>query len=122
MLLMNIFVTPIYLTSPYVGMPAEVARSQVMEMLPKILLPFNFAKALLNSAVAMLLYKPLSRALKKAKYALTAKRVAVKSVDDEEFTQSAAVDPVAFNKNSVIILSVGVVALAVAVVILLVIS
>ena len=124
MLLLNIFVTPIYLTSPYVGMPAEVARTQVMEMLPKILLPFNFAKALLNSAVAMLLYKPLSRALKKAKYALVARRPMDKSVDDGVSTvpQSTAADPVAFNKNTAIILSVGFAALAVAVVILLVIS
>ena len=123
MLLLNIFVTPFYLV--YIGVPSkEIADTQVRELLPKILLPFNFAKALMNSAVAMLLYKPLSRALKKAKYALVARRPMDKSVDDGVSTvpQSTAADPVAFNKNTAIILSVGFAALAVAVVILLVIS
>ena len=116
MLLLNIFVTPIYLVQ-YMGMPDDVARSEVMEMLPNILLPFNFAKALMNSAVAMLLYKPLSKALKKAKLAVLAKKN-----PDNAVGSATAIDPNRFNKNTVIILAAGIVTLAVAVVIMVVIS
>ncbi len=65
MLLMNIFVTPWYLVS-FFGMPIEIAKGQVGELLPAIIFPFNFAKALLNSSVIMLIYKPLTAALSKA--------------------------------------------------------
>jgi hypothetical protein len=57
MLLLNMYITPLYF-----GMP----RSSVVEMIPKILLPFNFAKALLNSSLALLLYKPIITALRRA--------------------------------------------------------
>lgn len=84
MLLLNIFVTPIYLKS--VGVPIDTAG--VIDMIPKILLPFNFAKTLLNSALAMLIYKPMSLALRRIK--LAQGKMGAK-----------------FNKNSVIILIVG---------------
>ena len=58
MLGMNIFVTPFYM-----GVP----RSMVIEMIPSVFLPFNLAKALMNSAIAMLLYKPVITALRRAK-------------------------------------------------------
>ena len=58
MLALNIFVTPFYMGAP---------RSAVIELIPTMLLPFNLAKALMNSAIAMLLYKPLITALRKAK-------------------------------------------------------
>lgn len=64
MLLMNLFVTPWYLV--YIGLPLEVARGEVARLLPYVIAPFNFAKALLNSSIIMLLYKPLSAALSKA--------------------------------------------------------
>jgi riboflavin transporter FmnP len=64
MLLMNLFVTPWYLV--YIGLPLEVARGEVARLLPFVIAPFNFSKALLNSSVIMLLYKPLSAALSKA--------------------------------------------------------
>ena len=64
MFFMNLFITQWYLV--YIGLPLEVAKGQVKELLPTIILPFNFAKALLNSTVVMLLYKPLSAALSKA--------------------------------------------------------
>lgn len=47
----------------YSGAPREV----VVSMIPTILLPFNFAKTLMNSAVAILLYKPIITAMRKAK-------------------------------------------------------
>ena len=57
MMCMNIFVTPYYM---------GVARSAVMDMIPKLFLPFNIAKALLNSALAMMLYKPVTVAMRRA--------------------------------------------------------
>jgi len=54
MLLLNLVVTPFYF-----GMPT----SAVVDMIPVLLLPFNFAKTLLNSAIVVFLYKPLSVAL-----------------------------------------------------------
>ncbi len=65
MLLLNIFVTPIYLVK-LVGLPENVATKTVMDMLAKVLIPFNTAKTLLNSAVAMMLYKPITTAMHRA--------------------------------------------------------
>lgn len=58
MLVANLIVTPFY-----TGM--DVA--SVAGMIPTLLLPFNLTKALLNAGVVLLLYKPLSNMLKKAK-------------------------------------------------------
>lgn len=54
MLLMNLIVTPVYY-----HVPIETVKG----MLLPLLLPFNFTKALLNSALVMVLYKPVSAAL-----------------------------------------------------------
>ncbi len=56
MMLANLFITPYYVG----GSVADVAA-----MIPKLLLPFNLVKATLNAAIVLLLYKPLSRILKK---------------------------------------------------------
>ena len=53
----NLFITPIYLGQP---------RSAVIDLMP-VLLTFNVMKALLNAAVVLFLYKPVSNALKAAK-------------------------------------------------------
>ena len=58
MALLNIFVTPIYL-----GVPTEM----VIDLLPTVLLPFNFAKTLLNGSIALLLYKPIINAMRAAR-------------------------------------------------------
>ncbi len=58
MLLFNIFITPIYM---------GVARAEVIALLPTLFLPFNLVKAVMNSAVVMILYKPISTALKAAR-------------------------------------------------------
>ena len=117
MLLLNKFVTPIYLFDYLGAMPEAAAREYVTSILPTVLLPFNFAKSLLNSAVAMMLYKPLSRALKKAKHALAdTRRAGTKEAPID--TPAPVVDPISFNRNSVIILAVGSVALLASVLIL----
>lgn len=55
MLLWNYFITPYYM-----GMPREA----VAAMLVPVFLPFNLIKSALNAAIAMLIYKPVSRALR----------------------------------------------------------
>ena len=102
MLVLNRFVTPIYLFDYLGAMPKGAAKDYVISILPTVLLPFNFAKALLNSAVAMLLYKPTVSALRRTGM-----------VDKGGKT--------VFNRSSVIIISVGVVALTAALTILLII-
>lgn len=56
MLLANIFITPFYM-----GVP----RSAVIDMLPTLLLPFNLVKGIVNAAITMLIYKPVSSVFKK---------------------------------------------------------
>ncbi len=92
MMVMNILVTPIYM---------KVPREVVLDLLPTLLLPFNFAKALMNAAIAMLIYKPVSIAMKRAK--LIEGKMEAK-----------------FNKQSVIMLIIGAATLAVAVTIFLI--
>ena len=58
MLLFNLFITPIYM---------GVNTSDVVAMIPTILLPFNLTKATLNAALVLILYKPASTALKSTK-------------------------------------------------------
>ncbi len=58
MMVANLIITPIY-----TGMPV----GEVAKLIPKLLLPFNFTKSMLNSALVLMLYKPLTVALKKAK-------------------------------------------------------
>lgn len=55
MLMWNYFITPYYM-----GMPREA----VAAMLVPVFLPFNLIKSALNAAIAMLIYKPVSRALR----------------------------------------------------------
>ena len=62
MVLANLFITPLYLKY-MVGVPATMG--YVAEMIPTVLLPFNLIKAILNMAIVLLFYKPLSSVLKK---------------------------------------------------------
>ena len=93
MLLLNTFVAPFYfglsLFDPY-----------IMNMLPTLLLPFNLAKALMNSAIAMYLYKPLLAALREARL--------LEGTSKNMFT---------FNRNTKIILAAGSVAIVVSTII-----
>ena len=92
MILLNILVTPIYM---------DVPRAVVFDLLPKLLLPFNFAKALMNAAIALLIYKPVSIAMKRA--GLIHGKMDAK-----------------FNKQSVITLVVGAITLAAAITIFII--
>ena len=94
MLLLNPIIVPLYS-----GAPREV----VIDMLPTVLLPFNFAKTLMNSAIAMLLYKPIINAMR-----------ASRLIPHSEFKTE-------FNKTSVLTLIIGGVSLLCAVIILIII-
>ncbi len=55
MMVANLFITPFYM---------GVERSAVVALIPKVLLPFNAVKAVLNASLTLCLYKPLTRVLK----------------------------------------------------------
>ena len=50
MMLCNLLITPIYM---------KVELTQVIELLPTLLLPFNLTKSVLNAGLVLALYKPL---------------------------------------------------------------
>ena len=58
MILWNYLITPLYMTG--------TTRSNVAQMLIPVFLPFNALKAGFNSALTLLLYKPLVNALRRA--------------------------------------------------------
>ncbi len=58
MLVANIFITPFYM---------GVERTDVIALIPSLLLPFNMAKTIINSAVIMIIYKPITAALRRVK-------------------------------------------------------
>jgi len=57
MMVLNLYITPLYM---------GVDRTAVVELLPTVLLPFNFAKAMLNAGLALLFYKPCVKAMRRA--------------------------------------------------------
>lgn len=60
MMPLNILITPLYTGAP---------TAAVISLIPALLLPFNFVKTLLNGSVALLIYKPVVRAMRAAKLA-----------------------------------------------------
>ena len=95
MLTLNVFITPLYF-----GLPRQV----VIDMLPTVILPFNLAKTLMNSAIIMLLYKPLVMALRRAKLV------------------KGEVGRLHFNRTSLVITVISSISIAVATVIFIVIN
>ena len=96
MLLLNMFIAPLYF-----GLP--LFDPYIMNMLPTLLLPFNFAKSLMNSAIAMYLYKPVLAALREAR-----------------LIEGSSKNMLTFNRNSRIILVTGLLVIAVSAAIFLV--
>lgn len=60
MMLANLFITPYYMA--YAG----ITQKDILQMIPTLLLPFNLVKAILNAALTLCLYKPISKVLKKS--------------------------------------------------------
>ena len=104
MLLLNNFVTPIYLVE-FMGMPETVATNTVIELLPTVLFPFNLSKALLNTALTIFLYKPIIRALR-------ASGLVAKAKGGEAF---------GFTRSTLLMISVAALTLIVAVTVLIII-
>lgn len=59
MMAANLIITPYYMKMPTAAVAA---------LIPKLLLPFNLTKAIFNSAVTLLLYKPLTSAMRKSDF------------------------------------------------------
>ena len=60
MVAFNMLITPLYL---------KTSMSEVLALIPTLLLPFNLTKAVFNSSLVLMVYKPISYALKRAKLA-----------------------------------------------------
>lgn len=61
MIAANLIITPLFMAAK--GMTAQT----IEQMIVPLLLPFNLFKGILNAAIVMLLYKPVSVALKKTR-------------------------------------------------------
>ncbi len=59
MMAANLLITPYYMNMP---------TSAVAELIPKLLLPFNLTKAIFNAALALILYKPLTSAMRRTDF------------------------------------------------------
>ena len=90
MVLLNILITPLYM---------KKSIEAVLKILPTLIVPFNFTKALFNTALVLILYKPISIALK---------HIGIAGNKDEKYV---------FDEKTIIMLVSGVLLLAVAVVI-----
>jgi riboflavin transporter FmnP len=58
MMLANLLITPYFM---------KTTSKVVVSLIPKLLLPFNLTKAILNCSIVMIIYKPISTALTRAK-------------------------------------------------------
>ncbi len=73
MLVANLFVTPYYM---------GVTQDAVIELIPKVIFPFNLVKSILNASIAMLIYKPISKILKRMGVAKTFSRIKAENPDE----------------------------------------
>ncbi len=69
MMIANIFITPFYM---------GVERSEVIALIPTLLLPFNLCKAIINAAALLLIYKPVTNALKRTGLVISQNEIAFK--------------------------------------------
>ena len=73
MMVANLLITPLYM-----GVSVEAVKA----LIPSMLLPFNIAKALMNSAIIMLLYKPTSKIVRRIGFAKPSKSSGTQSKKD----------------------------------------
>lgn len=73
MMPLNILITPLYM---------PVSTEFVLREIPRMILPFNFAKATFNGGMALLLYKPLVRALRKSGFASHSETSGITQTDE----------------------------------------
>ena len=60
MMVANLFITPYYMSH------AGITQQTVIQLIPTMLLPFNAVKAILNAALTLCLYKPITTVIKKS--------------------------------------------------------
>lgn len=77
MMVANYFITPYYM---------GVSRADVVALIPTLLLPFNLAKSIINAASTLIIYKPVTNALKR-----------VSAIKNSEYTVKVV------NKKSVVL-------------------
>ncbi len=75
MLGMNLVVAPLFAPEVY-------TREAVTAMLPTLILPFNLTKAVLNAALVLILYKPVSIALRYARVKIAGATMETKTTAD----------------------------------------
>jgi len=104
MMPLNILITPLYM---------PVSTEFVIREIPRMLLPFNFAKATFNGGMALMLYKPLVRALRNSGFA-----------SSSEASGGGQTDTVIFglSRNTLITLVLGGASVALAIVGLIILS
>ena len=73
MMVANLLITPLYM---------GVSTDAVKALIPTMLLPFNIAKALMNSAIVMLIYKPVSKLVRRLGFAKPSSGAAKQSKKD----------------------------------------
>lgn len=95
MLAFNLVITPLYVPS--------FTASDVAALIPTLLLPFNLTKALLNAGLVLILYRPVTIALRKA-----------------HVLQASSASSMTFDKKSVAVLVGGLALVAVCVTVFLV--
>lgn len=116
MMVFNLIVTPFY-------MGATVA--EVAGMIPTLLLPFNIAKALLNAALVLILYKPVSTALHRAGFVSVSGHAGKETEACSAVPDSSAAGEAArkskrlLSKRTVISIAVGIAAAVAAILIFL---
>ena len=76
MLCMNLLIVPLYTPG--------VTVTTVAKMLPTLILPFNLTKAVLNAALVMILYKPVSIALRYARVKIAGASMETKIAADKK--------------------------------------
>lgn len=103
MMILNLIVTPLYMENTTSG--------DVAKMIPTLLLPFNLTKAVFNAALVLLLYKPVSRALKAVKLMPASGRSPAETAD-RPAGDTTARKPLNL-KNTLLALFIGVAFLAV---------
>ena len=59
MMVANYFITPFYMAN------AGVSKDMVLKMIPTLLLPFNLAKTIINASATLVIYKPVTNALRR---------------------------------------------------------
>ncbi len=106
MLLMNLWITPIYM---------GVSTADVRALIPTLLLPFNFAKGCLNAALCIFLYKPVITVMRRIG-AIPSSRSHQSAAEAQTNTAAKNKPVLFFNRSSVLLISVAIVLAAVSVV------